>query len=123
MSSYFVGGGTHPDFEGRRVFFDLTNIRPKGAKISGGFKAPGPDGLRMALDRIEYLIQGLVMGKNGPVSLRPIHVYDIAMHCADAVLSGGVRRSATICLFTPTDTEMMTAKTGNWFVDLSLIHI
>ncbi len=117
MSSYFVGGGKYPEFEGRRVFFDLTNIRPRGAKISGGFKAPGPDGLRMALDRIEYLIQGQVMGKSDAVQLRPIHVYDIAMHCADAVLSGGVRRSATICLFSPTDTEMMNAKTGNWFTD------
>ena len=39
MSSYFVGGGKHPDYEGRRVFFDLSQIRPKGAKISGGFKA------------------------------------------------------------------------------------
>ena len=117
MSSYFVGGGNYPEFEGRRVFFDMTNIRPKGAKISGGFKAPGPDGLRQALDRIEYLIQGIVMGSKEPVQLRPIHVYDIAMHCADAVLSGGVRRSATICLFSPDDTEMMNAKTGNWFTD------
>src|SRR6056300_1126310 len=32
MSSYFVGGGTHPEFEGRKVYFDLQNIRPKGAK-------------------------------------------------------------------------------------------
>ena len=45
------------------------------------------------------------------------------MHAADAVLSGGVRRSATICLFSPDDEEMMNAKTGNWFMDLSLIHI
>jgi ribonucleoside-diphosphate reductase alpha chain len=39
------------------------------------------------------------------------------MHTADAVLSGGVRRSATICLFSPDDEEMMNAKTGNWFID------
>ena len=115
MSSYFVGDSKNPEFEGRRVFFDLTNIRPKGAKISGGFKAPGPEGLRMALDRIEYLLQGAVMSSKEPVALRPIQVYDIAMHCADAVLSGGVRRSATICLFSPDDEEMMKAKTGNWF--------
>jgi len=31
------------------------------------------------------------------------------------VLSGGIRRSATIALFSPDDEEMMTAKTGNWF--------
>ena len=117
MSSFFVGGGKHPEYEGRRVFFDLTQIRPKGAKISGGFKAPGPDGLRRSLDRIEYLLQGIVLDSKGPQPVKPIHVYDIAMHAADAVLSGGVRRSATICLFSADDEEMMNAKTGNWFVD------
>ena len=50
MSSYFVSKSKYPDYEGRRIYFDLTHIRPKGAKISGGFKAPGPDGLRLALD-------------------------------------------------------------------------
>ena len=117
MSSYFVGGGKHPDYEGRRVFFDLSQIRPKGAKISGGFKAPGPEGLRRTLDKIEHMLQGLVMDTKEPIDMRPITVYDIAMHAADAVLSGGVRRSATICLFSPEDDEMMTAKTGNWFMD------
>lgn len=38
------------------------------------------------------------------------------MHFSNAVLSGGVRRSATICLFSKTDKEMMDAKTGNWFL-------
>ena len=117
MSSFFVGGGKNPEYEGRRVFFDLTQIRPKGAKISGGFKAPGPDGLRRSLDRIEYLLQGIVIDSKDPQPVKPIHVYDIAMHAADAVLSGGVRRSATICLFSADDEEMMNAKTGNWFVD------
>lgn len=117
MSSYFVGGGKHEDYEGRRVFFDLSQIRPKGAKISGGFKAPGPEGLRRALDKIEYMLQGLVMDTKESVNLRPINVYDICMHAADAVLSGGVRRSATICLFSPEDDQMMNAKTGNWFMD------
>jgi ribonucleoside-diphosphate reductase alpha chain len=115
LSSYFVGGGKHPEFEGRRVFFDLSLIRPKGAMISGGFKAPGPDGLRLALDRIELLIQQLILTDNVD-QLRPIHVYDIVMHLADAVLSGGVRRSATICLFSLDDEEMMKAKTGNWWI-------
>src|SRR5210317_1669197 len=115
MSSYFVGGGTHPEFEGRKVYFDLQNVRPKGAKISGGFKAPGPEPLRKALDKIEHMIQGIVL--SGRNRLKPIEVYDIAMHAADAVLSGGVRRSATICLFSHDDEEMMKAKTGNWFVN------
>ncbi|MBL6771506.1 MAG: hypothetical protein ISQ22_09075 [Rhizobiales bacterium] len=117
MSSFFVGGGKHPDYEGRRVFFDLSQIRPKGALISGGFKAPGPEGLRRSLDKIEHLLQGIVIDSKDPIDLKPINAYDITMHAADAVLSGGVRRSATICLFSPDDEEMMNAKTGNWFVD------
>jgi len=117
MSSYFIDGGKYPEYAGRRVYFDLSNIRPKGSKISGGFKAPGPDGLRRALDKIEHLLQDIVIDLKEAIPLRPINVYDICMHTADAVLSGGVRRSATICLFSPDDEEMMSAKTGNWFVD------
>ena len=117
MSSFFVGGGKYPDYEGRRVFFDLSQIRPKGAKISGGFKAPGPEGLRKSLDKIEHLLQGIVLDSKEPIAIKPINAYDITMHAADAVLSGGVRRSATICLFSPDDEEMMNAKTGNWFMD------
>ena len=117
LSSYFVNGGKHPEYAGRRVYFDLSQIRPKGAKISGGFKAPGPDGLRLALDKIEHLLQAEIIDTKDPKKLRPIQVYDIVMYTADAVLSGGVRRSATICLFSPDDEEMMNAKTGNWFMD------
>jgi len=115
MSSYFVGGGQFPEMEGRKVYFDLNNVRPKGAMINGGFKAPGPEPLRKALDKIEHLIQSRVL--KGENRLRPIDVYDIAMHAADAVLAGGVRRSATICLFSADDEEMINAKTGNWFID------
>lgn len=115
MSSYFVGGGQFPEMEGRKVYFDLTHVRPKGAMINGGFKAPGPEPLRRALDKIEHLIQSQVL--NGATRLKPIHIYDIAMHGSDAVLAGGVRRSATICLFSVDDEEMISAKTGNWFVD------
>jgi len=116
MSSYFVDGGKHPEYQGRRVYFDLSQIRPKNSIISGGFKAPGPDPLRKALDRIEYLLQGIALNPNDS-SIRAIHVYDIVMHIADAVLSGGVRRSACICLFSADDKEMAYAKTGNWFPD------
>ena len=115
LSSYFEGGGKHPEYEGRKVYFDISQIRQKGAKISGGFKAPGPEPLRMALDKIEYLLQGAILA--GQTKLRPIQVYDIVMYAADAVISGGVRRSATICLFSPDDEEMVKAKTGNWFVE------
>ena len=115
MSSYFADDQQFPEMAGRKIYFDLNNVRPKGAMISGGFKAPGPEPLRKSLDKIEHLIQSRVL--KGEHRLRPIDVYDIAMHAADAVLAGGVRRSATICLFSADDSEMVSAKTGNWFVD------
>ena len=115
MSSFFVGGGKHPEYEGRKVFFDLNEIRPKGATVAGTGKAPGPDGLRKALDKIEQLI--VLRIQEGQTRLRTIDAYDIVMHTADAVLSGGIRRAATICLFSLDDEDMMTAKTGSWYVD------
>ena len=39
------------------------------------------------------------------------------MHSSDAVLSGGVRRSASLALFSADDEEMAKAKTGNWYID------
>lgn len=116
LSSFFENGGKYPEYKGHRVYFDLTKVRPKGSKISGGFKAPGPEPLRLALDRIEHILQGVVLSKKRD-KLKPIQVYDIVMHTADAVLAGGVRRSATICLFSPDDEEMINAKTGNWFIE------
>lgn len=115
LSSYFVEGGQFPEYKGCQVHFDFSKIRPRGSYISGGFKAPGPDGLRKALIKCEELLE-LALSVNSTVSLSSIMVYDLVMHIADAVLSGGVRRSATICVFDKDDQDMLTAKTGNWFV-------
>lgn len=104
-----------PEYQGYEVRFDLSLIRPEGAIISGGFKAPGPEGLRKSLLKCEELIERNL--NNGINLIKPITAYDFIMHMADAVLSGGVRRSATICLFSPEDDEMMNAKVGNWYYD------
>lgn len=116
LSSYFVErGGAFAQYQGVQVHFDFSLIRPAGSLISGGFKAPGSDGLRRALQRCEALLERTLA--EGKRRMTPIVAYDFVMHMADAVLSGGVRRSATICLFDKDDEEMLTAKTGNWFVD------
>jgi ribonucleoside-diphosphate reductase alpha chain len=97
-----------------RIVFDFSQIRPKGAKISSGVgRAPGPAGLQTALMRINGVFMACL--SRGQERLRPIDAYDVVMHASDAVLSGGVRRSASICLFSPDDEEMLNAKTGNWF--------
>ena len=112
MSSYFIGGGRHPEYEGRRVYFEFHEIRKKGSEISGGFKAPGPEPLKKALDLIETLLTS--RAEEG--ILKSIYIYDILMHTADAVLSGGVRRAATICMFSKDDDDMVKAKTGDWYI-------
>lgn len=117
LSSYFVDGGTFPEYKGCQVHFDFSKIRPKGALISGGFKAPGPDGLRASLVKCEALLERLVADSTEAVSMPTITAYDFVMHMSDAVLSGGVRRSATICVFDKDDQLMLKAKTGDWFVD------
>jgi len=93
--------------------FDFSDIRPKGSPLSAGGKAPGPEPLVKALQKVEFVLENAVKNEK----LHPIDCYDIVCHLADAVISGGVRRSATICVFSPHDIEMLKAKTGNWFVE------
>jgi ribonucleoside-diphosphate reductase alpha chain len=113
LSSYFAGGD-FPQYEGYNVEFNYSRIRPEGSKLnSSSGKAPGPKPLKNALEKIAELLNARI--EDGQTKLRPIDAYDAVMHASDAVLSGGVRRSATICLFSPDDLEMATAKTGNWF--------
>jgi len=98
------------------VVFDYSNIRPKGSSLASGVgKAPGFEPLQNGLEKIRTLLDRCVA--NGQKKLRPIDAYDIVMHSSDAVLSGGVRRSASLALFSPDDEEMAKAKTGNWYID------
>jgi ribonucleoside-triphosphate reductase (thioredoxin) len=117
ISSYVSeeGKSSFPEYEGYEIRFDLSLIRPEGSMISGGFKAPGPEGLRKSLIKCEELLEKNV--NQNIVYIKPIVAYDYIMHMADAVLSGGVRRSATICFFNYDDDEMMNAKTGNWYYE------
>ena len=106
MEFFFVPGTTRP-------VFDYTDIRPKGSKIAGRFLAPGPDGLRIALDNIRKLLREAVTA--GQRRLSALQCTDIIAHLADSVLSGGVRRSALMILFSPEDEEMVNCKHGDWF--------
>jgi ribonucleoside-diphosphate reductase alpha chain len=124
MQSYFTEGGYFnsydygelEDYSGYNVKFDFSQIRPEGAPISWGGKAPGPSSLIRSIEKIEALIDRRIT-EEGQNRLKPIDAYDIIMHASDAVISGGIRRSATICLFSPHDEEMLNAKTGSWFTD------
>ena len=119
VTSYFEDCDLFPEYEGKNVTFDYSEIRPAGSYLSSSSgKAPGSEPLKKALGNIKKVLdKALKSAEFSERKLRPIDVYDIVMHAADSVISGGVRRSATICLFSPEDEEMGLAKTGNWFHD------
>jgi ribonucleoside-diphosphate reductase alpha chain len=103
-------------YKNTHIVFDYSNIRLKGSSLSSGVgKAPGFEPLQKGLEKIRTLLDRCIA--NGQKRLRPIDAYDIVMHSSDAVLSGGVRRSASLALFSHDDEEMAKAKTGNWYVD------
>jgi ribonucleoside-diphosphate reductase alpha chain len=117
LSSYF--SKPVEEFERYRnchILFDYSNIRPQGSDLSSGVgKAPGFEPLAKGLEKIRALLDHCI--SSGQKKLRPIDAYDIVMHSSDAVLSGGVRRSASLALFSSDDEEMSKAKTGNWYIE------
>jgi ribonucleoside-diphosphate reductase alpha chain len=95
-----------------KIIFDYTDIRPKGARlVTSGGKAPGPQPLKECLIKIE----GILEAKTDGDTLTSLEVHDIICHIADAVLAGGIRRAALISLFTATDDDMISCKSGNWW--------
>lgn len=92
------------------VVFDSSRVRPKGAFITGGFRAPGPEPLMKCLSKMSKVL-GKIRGRKAT----PFEVHRLACLIADAVISGGIRRSALLCQFDADDREMLTCKTGSWF--------
>lgn len=95
--------------------FDFSKVRPNGAPISGGFLAPGPDGLKKSLQKVDEVLKNAYYNNNK--ILRSIDIADIIAFEADSVLSGGVRRSAVSILFDPDDEDMFNSKIGNWWYE------
>jgi ribonucleoside-diphosphate reductase alpha chain len=92
--------------------FDFSDIREKGSPlITSGGKAPGPQPLKDCLHNLQKVLDCV---ENG-AQLTPLQVHDMMCYIADAVLSGGIRRAALICLFNLDDAEMLTCKFGNWW--------
>ena len=100
-------------FAGRSLpLFDFSDVRPKGARlITSGGKAPGPEPLHDCLHNVRKVLDRKEDGDR----LTAFEVHEINCYIADAVLSGGIRRSAMISLFDLDDQEMLTCKFGNWW--------
>ena len=102
-------------YTGRKIVFDYSKIRAEGTPLkTGGGKAPGYKGLKRTHEKIKALLDFIIEDKKQR-RLKTINAYDILMHCADAVLSGGIRRSACSVIFELSDKDMMEAK-GNFKV-------
>lgn len=97
-----------------RPIFDFSDIRPKGAElVTSGGKAPGPEPLKTCLFHIERILDRKADGEK----LTSLEVHDMVCFIADAVYAGGIRRAALISLFDIDDSDMLTCKFGDWFVE------
>lgn len=104
LESYFYGKTA--------LRFDFGAIRPAGAPlVTSGGVAPGPQPLKDALHNVEKVLLAVEPGDR----LTPLQVHDICCHLADAVLAGGIRRSAMIALFDVRDEPMMSCKSSSWW--------
>lgn len=92
--------------------YDFSDIRAKGAMLlTSGGKAPGPEPLKDCLHNVKKILDR----KDNGSKLTTLEVHDILCYIADAVLAGGIRRSAMIALFNIDDDNMLTCKFGNWW--------
>ena len=89
--------------------FDFRGIREKGSRlVTSGGKAPGAEPLKACLNKVHSILDSKEEGSK----LKPIECHDILCYIADAVLSGGIRRSALISLFSVDDIEMSSCKSA-----------
>jgi ribonucleoside-triphosphate reductase len=99
--------------EGDDVDFDLSGLRPAGARLKTmGGKASGPE----PLQRLLAFVRQKMLARQGR-RLRNIDVHDIICMIGDCVVSGGVRRSAMISLSDLDDTDIRDAKKGQFYIN------
>ena len=105
MKSYLNGKSS-------KIEFDYSDIRAKGAQlVTSGGKAPGPQPLKECIVKLS----GVLDSKEDGEQLTTSEASDLVCHIADAVLAGGIRRAALICLFSADDDEMIACKSGDFW--------
>lgn len=95
-------------YEGRNIAFDISQIRPAGARLvtKGGY-ASGPEPL---LELLAFT-RTLMLGAQGR-QLTSVECHRIACKAADIVQVGGVRRAATLSHSDLDDLDMQGLKNG-----------
>jgi ribonucleoside-diphosphate reductase alpha chain len=98
---------------GRVHSFDLSKLRPEGAKLKTmGGRSSGPAPLQELLDFTEAMFR-----KAAGRKLSPLECHELMCKIGEVVVVGGVRRSALISLSDLNDNEIRDAKSGNWWVN------
>ncbi len=113
---------TEPQFAHvHTVKVSFNSVRPKGERLKTfGGTASGPEPLREMFagidaalkNRIDPTLPPIEVDAQGCGRVRPIHILDIANLIGNNVVAGGVRRTAEIFLFDPSDLECLFAKYG-----------
>ena len=100
-------------YEGGMPKYDLSLIRPKGARLKTfGGKAGGSDDLKLLLDYIKILF-----GKAKGRQLTSLECHDLCCFIANVVVSAGIRRSACISLSNLSDPRMRDCKVGEFWLN------
>ena len=100
-------------YNGRVPSWDLSKIRPKGARLSTfGGRASGPAPLEDLFTFTTHLFKE-ASGR----TLTSYECHRLMCKIAEVVVVGGVRRSALISLSNLTDDRMRHAKSGQWWMD------
>lgn len=98
-------------YAGQIPSWDLSKLRPAGARLKTfGGRSSGPE----PLDRLFKFIVD-VFSKAAGRKLSSIEAHDIMCKIGEAVVVGGVRRSALISLSNLSDDRMRHAKSGQWW--------
>lgn len=99
-------------YDGEIPEYDLSLIRPKGARLKTfGGKAGGSDDLKLLLDYIRTLFLK-AQGRR----LTSIECHDLCCYIANVVVSAGIRRSACISLSNLSDPRMRDCKVGEFWL-------
>ncbi len=117
----------------KRIIFNYDSVRPKGEKLNTfGGTASGHQSLKRMFTKIDKLLKEKPereLDNVKRVKLKPIDAMDIANIIAENVVSGGVRRSSQICLFSVDDQEIAQAKNSlyvqrdeKWIINPEISH-
>lgn len=101
-------------FEGTKVVFDYSLLRPAGARLKtmgGRSSGPGP-----LMDLMKFTEEIIDKRRTTTKRLSTLDIHDIICKIGQIVVSGGVRRSALIGLSDLSDHDIRDCKTGNFWI-------